>query len=168
MYSAATFEEFALWKAYDDAQDNFCVINGEDTGAEYVDLLLNPERYTGYKGKSAHRIWNSIYLENCFRYVDLPKRDTVSRQSAKEKNMQFFHIYFFILRFIMLISPPLSFCVPLPSQELSWDSVVSVATWWLLRNFGSTLSREKDFWVSGTSNLLFTGFSLPGGKLART
>jgi ERO1-like protein alpha len=67
IYSAATYEEFARWKAYDDAQDNFCVMNEEDKDAEYVDLLLNPERYTGYKGKSAHRIWNSIYLENCFR-----------------------------------------------------------------------------------------------------
>lgn len=34
--------------------------------AEYVDLLLNPEKYTGYRGDSAHRIWRSIYLENCF------------------------------------------------------------------------------------------------------
>lgn len=33
----------------------------------YVDLLLNPERFTGYSGDSAHRIWNSIYQENCFR-----------------------------------------------------------------------------------------------------
>jgi len=73
LYSAATYKEFARWKAYDDAQDNFCVMNEEDKGAEYVDLLLNPERYTGYKGKSAHRIWNSIYLENCFRYCDLLK-----------------------------------------------------------------------------------------------
>jgi len=109
MYSAATYEEFALWKAYDDAQDNFCDMNEEDEGAEYVDLLLNPERYTGYKGKSAHRIWNSIYLENCFRYFDLPKHDTVSRQSAKQKSMRFFYICVIILRFVMLISPPLSF-----------------------------------------------------------
>uniref|UniRef100_A0A3Q2YWN0 Endoplasmic reticulum oxidoreductase 1 beta n=1 Tax=Hippocampus comes TaxID=109280 RepID=A0A3Q2YWN0_HIPCM len=35
--------------------------------AEYVDLLLNPERYTGYKGPSAWRVWNSIYEENCFK-----------------------------------------------------------------------------------------------------
>ena len=34
--------------------------------AEWVDLLLNPERYTGYTGFSAHRIWESIYKENCF------------------------------------------------------------------------------------------------------
>lgn len=65
--SAKTQREFALWKAFDDAQENFCIIDDDDNDAEYVDLLLNPERYTGYRGKSAHRIWNSIYNENCFR-----------------------------------------------------------------------------------------------------
>nr|CAD7392765.1 unnamed protein product [Timema cristinae] len=65
--SADVYEEFARWEAYDDAQDNFCDTNEEDDDIEYVDLLLNPERYTGYKGKSAHRIWHSIYMENCFR-----------------------------------------------------------------------------------------------------
>jgi hypothetical protein len=34
--------------------------------AEYVDLLTNPERYTGYVAPHAHKIWNSIYRENCF------------------------------------------------------------------------------------------------------
>ncbi|XP_018577232.1 ero1-like protein isoform X2 [Anoplophora glabripennis] len=56
-----------LWDAYDDALDNFCDIDENDQEAEYVDLLLNPERYTGYAGPSAKRIWQSIYLENCFR-----------------------------------------------------------------------------------------------------
>ncbi len=32
----------------------------------YVDLLKNPERFTGYDGEAAHRIWRSIYEENCF------------------------------------------------------------------------------------------------------
>lgn len=31
----------------------------------YVNLLLNPERYTGYIGPSARRIWEAIYSENC-------------------------------------------------------------------------------------------------------
>ncbi|XP_022915530.1 ero1-like protein [Onthophagus taurus] len=65
--SAKIQKEFELWRKYDDAQDNFCDINENDNDAEYVDLLLNPERYTGYRGFSAHRIWNSIYMENCFR-----------------------------------------------------------------------------------------------------
>lgn len=41
-------KELSLWEAYDDALDNFCDIDENDEEAEYVDLLLNPERYTGY------------------------------------------------------------------------------------------------------------------------
>ena len=33
-------------------------------------MLLNPEQYTGYRGRGAYRIWSSIYEENCF----LPKK----------------------------------------------------------------------------------------------
>ncbi|KAJ4874942.1 Endoplasmic reticulum oxidoreductin-1 [Raphanus sativus] len=39
--------------------------NGE---MSYVNLQLNPERYTGYTGPSARRIWDSIYSENCPKY----------------------------------------------------------------------------------------------------
>ncbi|CAH1982327.1 unnamed protein product [Acanthoscelides obtectus] len=63
-------KELVKWDAYDDALDNFCDIDENDHEAEYVDLLLNPERYTGYAGPAAHKIWSAIYLENCFR----PKR----------------------------------------------------------------------------------------------
>lgn len=59
---------FADWARHDDAQDHFCELDDETSPeAEYVDLLLNPERYTGYKGPSAWRVWNSIYEENCFK-----------------------------------------------------------------------------------------------------
>nr|VDD01924.1 unnamed protein product [Brassica rapa] len=34
----------------------------------YVNLQLNPERFTGYTGPSARRIWDSIYSENCPKY----------------------------------------------------------------------------------------------------
>ncbi|XP_062091554.1 endoplasmic reticulum oxidoreductin-1 [Humulus lupulus] len=40
--------------------------NGEMT---YVNLQLNPERYTGYTGPSARRIWDAVYSENCPRYA---------------------------------------------------------------------------------------------------
>uniref|UniRef100_A0A3P9D494 Endoplasmic reticulum oxidoreductase 1 beta n=1 Tax=Maylandia zebra TaxID=106582 RepID=A0A3P9D494_9CICH len=59
-------EAFADWARHDDAQDHFCELDETSPDAEYVDLLLNPERYTGYKGPSAWRVWNSIYEENCF------------------------------------------------------------------------------------------------------
>ncbi|XP_074564142.1 endoplasmic reticulum oxidoreductin-1-like [Curcuma longa] len=47
---------------YDDETDNF-----EMT---YVNLQLNPERYTGYTGASAQRIWTSVYKDNCPKYPD--------------------------------------------------------------------------------------------------
>ncbi|XP_068629464.1 ero1-like protein isoform X1 [Battus philenor] len=65
--SAASQYEIAKWNAHDSALENFCECDDRDAEAEYVDLSLNPERYTGYKGPSAHRIWRSIYQENCFR-----------------------------------------------------------------------------------------------------
>lgn len=50
--------------------------NGEMT---YVNLLLNPERYTGYTGPSARRIWEAIYSENCPKYS--------SGESCQEKKV---------------------------------------------------------------------------------
>uniref|UniRef100_A0A2R9CJ73 Endoplasmic reticulum oxidoreductase 1 beta n=1 Tax=Pan paniscus TaxID=9597 RepID=A0A2R9CJ73_PANPA len=61
-------EAFIDWARYDDSRDHFCELDDERSpAAQYVDLLLNPERYTGYKGTSAWRVWNSIYEENCFK-----------------------------------------------------------------------------------------------------
>lgn len=60
---------FEVWADFDEQQDNFCILDDHENDAEYVDLLLNPEKYTGYRGDSAHRIWHSIYLENCFDQV---------------------------------------------------------------------------------------------------
>ncbi|XP_014499515.1 endoplasmic reticulum oxidoreductin-2-like [Vigna radiata var. radiata] len=31
----------------------------------YMNLQLNPERYTGYTGSSARRIWDAVCCENC-------------------------------------------------------------------------------------------------------
>ncbi|RWS24313.1 ERO1-like protein [Leptotrombidium deliense] len=42
-----------LFECYEDDQED----------GQYFDLSLNPERFTG---ESAHRIWRSIYEENCF------------------------------------------------------------------------------------------------------
>ncbi|XP_040267462.1 ERO1-like protein alpha [Bufo bufo] len=67
--SEAAQEAFFQWNQHDDsADDNFCEHDDEESpDAEYVDLLINPERYTGYKGADAWKIWNSIYEENCFK-----------------------------------------------------------------------------------------------------
>lgn len=44
----------------------------------YVDLLENPERFTGYAGDSSSRVWKAIYEENCFTSVPFidPARST--------------------------------------------------------------------------------------------
>lgn len=66
--SEETRESVLNWNLHDDELDRFCVIDDvESPDAQYVDLLLNPERYTGYKGPGAWQIWNSIYEENCFK-----------------------------------------------------------------------------------------------------
>ena len=36
----------------------------------YVNLLRNPERYTGYKGDHANRIWKTIYEQKCIADVN--------------------------------------------------------------------------------------------------
>lgn len=50
--------------------DNPWTHDDETDNAEmtYVNLQLNPERYTGYTGPSARRIWDAIYSENCPTY----------------------------------------------------------------------------------------------------
>lgn len=49
---------------------DFCLVEKEtDVDGVYVDLQQNPERFTGYAGQSAARVWKSIYEENCFNIV---------------------------------------------------------------------------------------------------
>jgi ERO1-like protein beta len=55
---------------YDDECDerDYCV--PEDEGAtskgDYVSLVDNQERFTGYSGPWPHQVWDAIYRENCF------------------------------------------------------------------------------------------------------
>lgn len=46
---------------------DYCIF---DTKGDYVSLLDNPERFTGYAGKQAHNVWDAIYKENCFKVED--------------------------------------------------------------------------------------------------
>lgn len=45
---------------------DYCYQDEFSEGGEYIDLLDNPERFTGYSGSSARGIWKAIYEENCF------------------------------------------------------------------------------------------------------
>ncbi|KAF2403925.1 endoplasmic oxidoreductin [Trichodelitschia bisporula] len=55
---------------YDDECDerDYCVPDDEGASAkgDYVSLVDNPERFTGYSGAGAQQVWEAIYRENCF------------------------------------------------------------------------------------------------------
>ncbi|PNS20889.1 hypothetical protein CAC42_2820 [Sphaceloma murrayae] len=55
---------------YDDECDerDYCVPEDERATAkgDYVSLVDNPERFTGYAGPGAQQVWDAIYRENCF------------------------------------------------------------------------------------------------------
>jgi ERO1-like protein alpha len=42
------------------------------SSAVVVDLRLNPERYTGYDGASAAKVWSAVHLDNCFQQQEQP------------------------------------------------------------------------------------------------
>ncbi|KAF2026500.1 endoplasmic oxidoreductin [Setomelanomma holmii] len=69
---------------YDDECDerDYCIPEDESAAAkgEYVSLVDNPERYTGYAGVGAQQVWEAIYRENCFSKP--PKLAKTDGQSA--------------------------------------------------------------------------------------
>lgn len=66
---------------YDDECDDrdYCVPDDESAIAkgDYVSLVDNPERFTGYAGPGAQQVWEAIYRENCF---SKPPKNTQSTQ----------------------------------------------------------------------------------------
>ncbi|KAI0895906.1 endoplasmic oxidoreductin [Annulohypoxylon nitens] len=61
---------------YDDECDerDYCVPEDESASAkgDYVSLVHNPERFTGYAGEGAKMVWDAIYRENCFQRSSFP------------------------------------------------------------------------------------------------
>ncbi|KFX88002.1 hypothetical protein V490_07896, partial [Pseudogymnoascus sp. VKM F-3557] len=68
---------------YDDECDSrdYCVPEDESaTGkGDYVSLVDNPERFTGYGGASANQVWDAIYRENCFSRSSFPKSASLGK-----------------------------------------------------------------------------------------
>ncbi|KAF8561518.1 hypothetical protein P879_09259 [Paragonimus westermani] len=56
------------WTIHDAMNEvNFFDLDDDSSGKMiWVDLIKNPERYTGYKGAASNRIWHMIHAENCF------------------------------------------------------------------------------------------------------
>ncbi|KAI5864807.1 endoplasmic oxidoreductin [Durotheca rogersii] len=62
---------------YDDECDerDYCVPEDESASAkgDYVSLVRNPERFTGYAGEGSKMVWDAIYGENCFQRSSFPQ-----------------------------------------------------------------------------------------------
>ncbi|ERF74488.1 hypothetical protein EPUS_03926 [Endocarpon pusillum Z07020] len=69
---------------YDDECDerDYCVPEDEGAAAkgDYVSLVNNTERFTGYAGPGARQVWDAIYKENCFSRPP-PQLSTFGRPS---------------------------------------------------------------------------------------
>lgn len=59
-------EALKEWSEYDGDSSYTVDLDEDSEDAKWVDLILNPEKFTGYTGQGANRIWIAIYKENCF------------------------------------------------------------------------------------------------------
>jgi hypothetical protein len=48
--------------------NEFCTLDPLESSetCDFIDLLKNEEKFTGYAGPTANRIWSKIYSELCF------------------------------------------------------------------------------------------------------
>lgn len=74
---------------YDDECDerDYCVPEDESATSkgDYVSLLQNPERFTGYGGDGAKQVWDAIYRENCFQRSSFPRSSPPGVSSWQQK-----------------------------------------------------------------------------------
>ncbi|KAE8451053.1 hypothetical protein EG329_004725 [Mollisiaceae sp. DMI_Dod_QoI] len=74
---------------YDDECDerDYCVPEDEGVGSkgDYVSLVDNPERFTGYAGEGTKQIWDAIYRENCFSKSSFPKSASLGTSPSRQK-----------------------------------------------------------------------------------
>ncbi|KAG0035925.1 hypothetical protein BGZ82_004932 [Podila clonocystis] len=89
---------FQPFKSCQLKDQDFCQVDDEAKGeGVYVDLTENPERFTGYSGPSAAKVWDAIYNENCFNVAQkmqlasdceqcsLDREDHAKEQEEKQK-----------------------------------------------------------------------------------
>ncbi|KAI0021111.1 endoplasmic oxidoreductin [Xylariomycetidae sp. FL0641] len=71
---------------YDDECDerDYCVPEDESASGkgDYVSLVHNPERFTGFAGEGAKMVWDAIYRENCFQKSSFPHSAALGAQSS--------------------------------------------------------------------------------------
>ena len=64
----------------------FCKLDplSAEEDCDSVDLIENPEQFTGYSGASAHLVWNTIYNELCFHPEENEKTLYLTADTAKK------------------------------------------------------------------------------------
>ncbi|TDZ40298.1 Endoplasmic reticulum oxidoreductin-1 [Colletotrichum spinosum] len=74
---------------YDDECDerDYCVPEDESATSkgDYVSLVRNPERFTGYAGVGAAQVWDAIYRENCFQKSSFPSSASLGQTHMSPK-----------------------------------------------------------------------------------
>ena len=62
----------------------FCKLDPLATeSCDIVDLVTNPEQFTGYSGHAAHQVWNTIYNELCFHPEEEEKTLYLTPETAR-------------------------------------------------------------------------------------
>ncbi|KAI3637911.1 hypothetical protein MIR68_004560 [Amoeboaphelidium protococcarum] len=51
---------------------------------QYIDLVQNPERFTGYGGFGARSIWSAVYEQNCFKFLYGQQQQQQLQQQKKK------------------------------------------------------------------------------------
>ncbi|KAK5192121.1 endoplasmic oxidoreductin-1 [Exophiala xenobiotica] len=85
-------DESCVLEDDDECDDrDYCV--PEDEGAtgkgDYVSLVNNTERYTGYSGEGARQVWDAIYKENCFSAKSLRPASQKSKPLQAAENLKY-------------------------------------------------------------------------------
>lgn len=72
----------------EDDERDYCVPEDEGAGVrgDYVSLINNPERFTGYVGEGTRQIWDAIYRENCFSPVPYSFSEILNPQQRMAAN----------------------------------------------------------------------------------
>jgi hypothetical protein len=60
--------------------NEFCTLDPLESSetCDFIDLLKNEEKFTGYAGPTANRIWSKIYSELCFLPEEVPFPDELN------------------------------------------------------------------------------------------
>ena len=64
----------------------FCKLDplSAEEDCDSVDLVENPEQFTGYSGSAAHQVWNTVYSELCFHPEENEETLYLTSQTARK------------------------------------------------------------------------------------